>query len=78
MFEYTELFRRGVGETTDVVNKEMYTFEDKGGRFSEIYSQTVNRVVITFFCGIAPITVSFLFVLFNQLARKGSRKGVRL
>lgn len=32
VFEYTELFRRGVGETTDVVNKEMYTFEDKGGR----------------------------------------------
>lgn len=31
-FEYTELFQRGVGETTDVVNKEMYTFEDKGGR----------------------------------------------
>ncbi len=31
-FEYTELFTRGVGETTDVVTKEMYTFEDKGGR----------------------------------------------
>ena len=31
-FEHTELFKRGVGETTDVVNKEMYTFEDKGGR----------------------------------------------
>ena len=31
-FEYTELFKRSVGETTDVVNKEMYTFEDKGGR----------------------------------------------
>lgn len=31
-FEYTELFSRGVGDTTDVVNKEMYTFEDKGGR----------------------------------------------
>ena len=31
-FEYTELFKRGVGETTDVVNKEMYTFEDRGGR----------------------------------------------
>jgi len=31
-FEYTELFRRGVGEATDVVQKEMYTFEDKGGR----------------------------------------------
>ncbi|MDE6613469.1 MAG: histidine--tRNA ligase, partial [Clostridia bacterium] len=32
VLEYTELFKRGVGETTDVVNKEMYTFEDKGGR----------------------------------------------
>lgn len=32
MFESTELFTRGVGETTDVVQKEMYTFEDKGGR----------------------------------------------
>ncbi|MGL5634449.1 MAG: histidine--tRNA ligase [Sarcina sp.] len=32
IFEATELFKRGVGETTDVVQKEMYTFEDKGGR----------------------------------------------
>lgn len=32
MFEHTELFLRGVGETTDIVTKEMYTFEDKGGR----------------------------------------------
>ena len=32
MFEHTELFTRGVGETTDIVTKEMYTFEDKGGR----------------------------------------------
>ncbi|MDE6060945.1 MAG: histidine--tRNA ligase [Clostridia bacterium] len=31
-FEHTELFLRGVGETTDIVTKEMYTFEDKGGR----------------------------------------------
>jgi len=31
-FEHTELFLRGVGETTDVVQKEMYTFDDKGGR----------------------------------------------
>lgn len=30
VFEYTELFQRGVGETTDVVQKEMYTFLDKG------------------------------------------------
>ncbi len=32
VFEHTELFLRGVGETTDIVNKEMYTFTDKGGR----------------------------------------------
>lgn len=32
VFEHTELFRRGVGEGTDVVQKEMYTFNDNGGR----------------------------------------------
>ena len=32
VFEHTELFQRSVGETTDVVQKEMYTFTDKGGR----------------------------------------------
>jgi histidyl-tRNA synthetase len=32
VFEHTELFQRGVGETTDIVQKEMYTFDDKGGR----------------------------------------------
>ncbi|MGN0172011.1 MAG: histidine--tRNA ligase [Acutalibacteraceae bacterium] len=32
VFEHTELFHRSVGETTDVVQKEMYTFADKGGR----------------------------------------------
>ncbi len=32
VFEHTEVFSRGVGDTTDVVQKEMYTFDDKGGR----------------------------------------------
>ena len=32
MFEQTHLFERGIGEATDVVGKEMYTFEDRGGR----------------------------------------------
>ncbi len=31
-FEHTEVFERGVGDTTDIVNKEMYTFLDKGNR----------------------------------------------
>src|SRR4051812_8451163 len=32
VFEDTELFARGVGQSTDIVQKEMFTFEDKGGR----------------------------------------------
>lgn len=32
IFEHTELFQRGVGDTTDIVQREMYTFEDRGGR----------------------------------------------
>ena len=34
MFEHTELFKRGVGDTSDVVQKEMFTFEDRGRRNS--------------------------------------------
>lgn len=30
IFEHTELFQRGIGATTDIVEKEMYTFADKG------------------------------------------------
>ncbi|MDR3348003.1 MAG: ATP phosphoribosyltransferase regulatory subunit, partial [Acidaminococcales bacterium] len=32
VFEHTELFLRGIGDTTDIVEKEMYTFADRGGR----------------------------------------------
>ncbi|MDQ0414526.1 MULTISPECIES: histidine--tRNA ligase [Mesobacillus] len=32
IFEHTDLFQRGVGDTTDIVQKEMYTFTDRGGR----------------------------------------------
>src|SRR5438552_7545272 len=32
IFEHSELFHRGVGETTDIVHKETYTFVDRGGR----------------------------------------------
>ena len=47
-FEYTELFKRGVGETTDVVNKEMYTFEDKGGRSITLKPEGTAGVVRLF------------------------------
>ncbi|MFN8945761.1 MAG: ATP phosphoribosyltransferase regulatory subunit, partial [Pseudobdellovibrionaceae bacterium] len=31
IFEFTHVFKRSLGETTDIVSKEMYTFEDRGG-----------------------------------------------
>ena len=44
-FEQTELFQRGVGETTDVVQKEMYTFQDKGGRSMTLRPEGTAGVV---------------------------------
>lgn len=45
VFEYTELFQRGVGDTTDIVQKEMYTFEDKGGRSITLRPEGTASVV---------------------------------
>jgi histidyl-tRNA synthetase len=45
MFEATELFVRGVGETTDIVEKEMYTFADKGGRSMTLRPEWTAPVV---------------------------------
>ncbi|GAA2692545.1 MULTISPECIES: histidine--tRNA ligase [Nonomuraea] len=44
-FEDTELFKRGVGESTDVVSKEMYTFDDKGGRSLTLRPEGTASVV---------------------------------
>lgn len=48
IFEATELFRRGVGETTDIVEKEMYTFEDKGKRSMTLRPEGTAGVVRSF------------------------------
>lgn len=48
MFENTELFLRGVGDTTDVVNKEMYTFNDKGGRSITLKPEGTAPIVRAF------------------------------
>ncbi len=45
IFENTELFQRGVGDTTDVVQKEMYTFEDRGGRSITLKPEVTAPVV---------------------------------
>lgn len=47
-FEYTEVFNRGVGETTDVVQKEMYTFADRGGRYLTLRPEATAGVVRAF------------------------------
>lgn len=47
-FEQTDLFQRGVGDTTDVVQKEMYTFLDKGGRSMSLRPEGTAGVVRSF------------------------------
>ena len=48
VFEQTSLFQRGVGETTDIVEKEMYTFEDRGGRSLTLRPEGTASVVRSF------------------------------
>lgn len=48
VFEHTELFQRGVGETTDIVEKQMYTFEDRGGRSLTLRPEGTAPVVRAF------------------------------
>lgn len=48
LFEYTELFTRGIGEETDIVGKEMFTFEDRGGRSLTLRPEGTAAVVRAF------------------------------
>ncbi|HEY5890339.1 MAG TPA: histidine--tRNA ligase [Acidimicrobiia bacterium] len=48
IFEATDLFERGVGDTTEVVTKQMYTFEDKGGRSLTLRPEGTAGVVRAF------------------------------
>lgn len=45
IFEYTELFLRGIGDSTDIVQKEMYTFDDRGGRSITLRPEGTAAVV---------------------------------
>ena len=45
MFEHTELFQRGIGEGTDVVDKDMYTFQDRGDRSITLRPENTASVV---------------------------------
>lgn len=48
LFEHTELFKRGVGDTTDIVQKEMYTFEDYAGRSITLKPEGTSPVTRAF------------------------------
>jgi len=48
IFEFTEVFSRNIGETTDIVSKEMYTFEDKGGKSLSLRPEFTAGIVRAF------------------------------
>ncbi len=70
VFEHTELFVRGVGETTDVVNKEMYTFLDKGERSITLKPEGTAGVARSFienglFNGAMPLKTYYISPVFR-------------
>ena len=65
VFEATELFEKGTGETTDIVTKEMYTFTDKGGRSLTLrpeYTPSVVRALIEHRLYLQPEPLRFYFI----------------
>ncbi len=69
-FEHTELFNRSVGDTTDVVQKEMYTFDDKGGRSITLRPEgTVERCAapssMDFLGDALPVKAAYLLAAFR-------------
>lgn len=70
MFEHTELFQRGVGETTDIVTKEMYTFLDKGNRSMTLRPEGTAGVARAFIenglaQGVMPMKAYYLASVFR-------------
>ena len=70
MFEHTELFLRGVGDTTDIVQKEMYTFEDHAGRSITLKPEGTSPVVRSFienktYADVQPTKVYYIIPCFR-------------
>lgn len=69
-FEHTELFLRGVGDTTDIVNKEMYTFTDKGDRSITLKPEGTAGVARCFvenslYAGALPVKTYYITPVFR-------------
>ncbi|MDD2213697.1 MAG: histidine--tRNA ligase [Oscillospiraceae bacterium] len=76
-FEYTEVFQHGVGDTTDIVQKEMYTFEDKGGRSLTLRPEGTAGVVRSFIeqgLSSRPYPVKLFYIL-NLFRYENVQKG---
>ena len=70
VFEHTELFLRGVGDTTDVVTKEMYTFKDKGDRSITLKPEGTAGVARSFIengmsSGVLPAKMYYIIPAFR-------------
>jgi histidyl-tRNA synthetase len=70
VFEHTELFLRGIGETTDIVAKEMYTFTDRGGRSVTLRPENTAAVVRSFlenklYGGPQPVKLYYMGPMFR-------------
>ncbi len=70
IFEETELFQRGVGDTTDIVQKEMYTFEDAGGRSVTLRPENTASAVRAYvenkmFAGAQPTKLFYIGPMFR-------------
>ncbi|HMM21219.1 MAG TPA: histidine--tRNA ligase [Selenomonadales bacterium] len=70
IFEHTELFLRGIGETTDIVQKEMYTFNDRGGRSVTLRPENTASVVRSYlenklYSGPQPTKVYYIGPMFR-------------
>ena len=69
-FEHTELFHRGVGDTTDVVTKEMYTFLDKGDRSITLRPEGTAGIARSFiekglYSGVLPQKLYYIISCFR-------------
>lgn len=70
MFEHTELFQRGIGDTTDIVEKEMYTFQDRGQRSITLRPEGTAPVVRAYLenklgSGALPVKVFYYGPMFR-------------
>jgi histidyl-tRNA synthetase len=77
-FEHTELFARTSGETSDVVTKEMYTFEDKGGRSLTLRPEQTASIVRAYLAHAHDLPTPFKAYHVSQQFRHGRPQAGRL